>query len=47
MERRIEAIRKQRRELRREIMELENEVASREEDLEILEAAIDSRLGLR
>ena len=31
----------------REIMELENDVAVREEELKIFEEAIDSRLGLR
>lgn len=47
MERRIEAIGKRRQSLAREIMVLENEVAAQEEDLALLEDAIDSRLGLR
>ena len=47
MERRVEAIQERRQTLAREIMELENEVAAREEDLAILRDAIDSRLGLR
>ena len=47
IELRLEALPERKRELGREILELENDVAVQEEDLKVLEDAIDSRLGLR
>ena len=47
MELEIEAKRSQQRELAREIIELENEVAVREEDQDLIEEVVDARLGLR
>ncbi len=47
MEQRLKYAKRRRQELARELMVLENDVAAEEEDMEILEAALDERLGLR
>ncbi len=47
IEERLEVVETRKRELRREMTELENGVQSREQDLRLLEELIDARLGLR
>ncbi len=47
MTQRLTTVKRRRQELTRELMVLENDVAAEEEDMEILEAALDERLGLR
>ena len=47
MEERLQAIKGRRRDLEREVVVLESEVGVEEEDMEILEAVLDDRLGLR
>ena len=47
MEAELKSVERRRQDLSREIMELENDVASGEEDMRILKAVLDDRLGLR
>ncbi|MEM7354727.1 MAG: hypothetical protein AAF657_28215 [Acidobacteriota bacterium] len=47
MEERIKSVARRRQDLERELVVLENEVRIEEEDMEVLEAVLDDRLGLR
>ncbi len=47
MEQRLKSVKRRRQELARELMVLENDVATGEEDMAVLEAVLDERLGLR
>ena len=47
MEERIKTVSRRRQDLERELVVLENEVRIEEEDMEVLEAVLDDRLGLR
>lgn len=47
LEQRLKSVQRMRQELARELMVLENEVSTAEEDVEVIEAVLDERLGLR
>ncbi len=47
MEEQLKSVKRRRQDLARELMMLENDVSSEEEDMEVLEAVLDERLGLR
>ncbi len=47
MELQLKSVKRRRQDLARELMVLENDVSSEEEDMEVLEAVLDERLGLR
>ncbi len=47
MEQQLRSVKRRRQDLERELMVLENEVAIEEEDMEVFEAVLDERLGLR
>lgn len=47
MEQRLKSLARRRQDLARELIELENEISTEEEDMEVLEATLDARLGLR
>ena len=47
MEQRLKSIKHRRQELAQTLMLLENDVSAEEEDMEVIEAVLDDRLGLR
>ena len=47
LEERVQSVKRRRQDLERELVVLENEVRVEEDDMEVLEAVLDDRLGLR